>query len=215
LIRSETPPNAGRWAAALVALVVLCFAVPASAHDLPIERSLVLQVHSSHAELLLVYSEPPGPRTERLLALYDTNENGKIDGVEGTLAKRPMLRRAFLGLNLSFPHVTTAKKEPQIRYRRDRAGGLAVAIYQRIDFINATDVLDVVVKLGSTRGIPKLELVIEVADRWAFTELETDELEVELPAGSEKTFHLRRDAGPISKAVPDRDWQPPEQTRPH
>jgi hypothetical protein len=215
LHRSATRRFAGGVLATIVtALLCLLLSTPASAHDLPIERSLVLQIHTSHAELLLVYTEPPGPRTDRLLALHDANRNGKIDGVEGTLAKRPMLRRAFLGLDLSFPNVNTAKKEPQIRYRRDRSGGIAVAIYQRIDFVHSANELDVLVELEDAKGVPALDLVVELAGRWKFSEAKGDEVKMKLGSGAKKTFHLTRESPPVNKTTPDRDWQPPESTRP-
>lgn len=198
-----------------VAAALLCLLVTTSAsgHDLPIERSLVLQVHTSHAELLMVYTEPPGPRTERLLALHDANRNGKIDGAEGALAKRPMLRRAFLGLDIEFPGITTGEKESRIRYKRDRAGGIAVAIYQRIDFITADNELNVEVSLEGASGIPELQLVVEAADSWTLPG-EKEEAKILMKPGMKKSFHLERTPTPISDAVPDRDWQPPEATRP-
>lgn len=197
-----------------IALACTGWAPSAEAHDLPIERSLVVQVHSSHAELLLVYREPPGPRTQRLLALYDADENGEIDGAEGALAKRPMLRRAFLGLNLEFADVKTGKKEPQIRYKRERGGGLSVAIYQRIDFVNPTNELQFSTQLEETRGVPELKLVVELAGRWSFSDSDSDEVKAKLGPGGRKEITLERKPTPANRAEPDRDWQPPDRIRP-
>lgn len=190
-------------------LVAICslLGFAASAHDMPIERQAVLQLHPTHAELLLVYNEPPGPRTDRLLAVHDSNRNGEIDGVEGKLAKSAMLRRAFLGLEFGFGDAASRDREPEIRYKRDRSGGFAIAILRRTDVIPEDRTVDVSATMADGSGLPPLELVIEVDSGWIPAEGEPAKIRRTLTPGTSVTWSLKREQKPPVSGR--RDWTPP------
>ena len=179
-----------RRSALLFVVVGALASVNATAHTYPIERSGVLQLHTAHAELLLVYVEPPGPRTKRILALYDQNGNGNIDGVEKALARRTFLRRAFHGLDIEFG-TKSSKKAPEIRYKRDKDGGLSVAILQRIDLVIPSNELELKVALAKGETIVPLQLIVEPVGRWALDGLApATERKLDLAAGVDVQIKL-------------------------
>lgn len=195
-------------------MMLLLTAATASAHDLPVQRSLAIQMHASHAELLLIYSEPPGPRTDRILALYDSDKDGKIEGTEVILARSPMLRRARLGLDVSFTGALTAEKQPQIRFKRDKGGGIAMATYQRIDFVAIKDKLSVDVTVGGRKGTPELDLVVDAGADWNHSGGDEVKKTDVVGPGASKRYPMERNAPTPQSDQSTRDWQPPEETRP-
>ena len=193
-------------------LLLMGWTATAAAHELAIERSLTIQLHASHAELLLIYSEPPGPRTDRILALYDSDKDGRISGVEARLARRPMLRRAQLGLDVSVNGANTAEKQPQVRFRRDESGGIAMATYQRIDFIAQADAISIDVKLGDVKGTPELQLEVESGADWHFPGDDAGR-RVTLRPGKTASFAVERTVPEVTTDDSKRRWQPPEKSR--
>ncbi len=166
----------------------------------------MLQVHTSHAELLLIYVEPPGPRTDRLLALYDADRNGQIDGVEQRLARRAFLQRAFYGLDITFD-AKSAKKTAEIRYKRDKNGGISVAILQRIDLLIDSNQLNVSVSLSAGETIPPIDVIVEVADKWTLPGGEASEAKLALKPGDKGSVALTRT--PTAKSTePPPAWAP-------
>lgn len=176
-------------------------AAPASAHSFPIERSAVLQLHTAHAELLLLYREPPGPRTDRILALYDQNKNGQLDGIEQRLARRMFLQRAFFGLEIVFDH-KSAKKTAELRFKRDPDGGISVAILQRIDLIVDSNALSVKLTLTKGETVPPIDIIVEPVS-WDFVEKKDDrERKVALKPGDKVTVKLDRTPTPANEKAP-------------
>lgn len=192
-----------RWL--LTALFCLLVIPEAVAHEFEAQRSAVLQLHTSHAELLLVYVEPAGPRAERLLALYDQNRDGKFDAVEERLARRALLERAFYGLELGFD-VQRADKTAELRTRREPDGGISVAVLQRIDLIVPSNRLTVTVAVRAGETIPALELIIEPAGAWQF-EGRSAELKTTIAPGQSYRATAVRTATPADGEPTD--WTPP------
>ena len=183
-----------------IALLICASAAPTASHTFPVERSAVLQVHTSHVELLLLYAEPPGPRTERILALYDANQNGEIDGVEQRLARRIFMQRAFYGLDISFNH-QSAKKTADIRYKRTAEGGISVAILQRIDLIVDSNELTVSLALTEGETIPPIEIIVEPVG-WKLVDDDAGERKVALQPGTKTAVRLTRAPTPATEAAP-------------
>ena len=190
---------------AITALFLVTMASTAAAHEFPVERSAVLQVHTSHAELLLVYVEPPGPRTDRLLALYDADRNGKIDGVEERLARRAFLHRAFYGLKFEFD-AQSIERTAEIRYKRDERGGISVAILQRFDLSIPTNALALDLSLSSGETIPPIDIIIEPVGKWVIAGAE-GERKVSLAPGQKQRVALSRT--PTAAEGPAPAWTPP------
>lgn len=193
-------------------IFLLGFCVPSvvAAHNFPIERSAVLQVHASHAELLLIYAEPPGPRTDRLLALYDSNRNGEIDGAETSIAEGAMLARANLGLNIQFSKAVHGGDAPRLRFKKERNGGISVAVFQRFEFIAPQDEIAIDVSLQDSVGVPPLELIVEPTDDWKFDDDQTSEKKVTLKPGGAVQFALARvePRKPEPKRPGEKNWRP-------
>lgn len=162
----------------------------------------MVQVHTAHAELLLLYREPPGPRTDRILALYDQNKNGELDGLEQRLARRLFLQRAFFGLEIDFGY-KRAEKTANLRFKRDADGGISVAIFQRIDLI--IDSNEMTLKLAVRKGetIPPIDIIVEPVD-WTLQPARPAEKErkVSLKPGQSESVNLSRRPTAVADEVP-------------
>lgn len=165
----------------------------------------MIQVHTSHAELLMVYVEPPGPRTDRILALYDTNRDGQIDGIEQRLARRLFIERAFFGLDIGFD-TQSAPKTAEIRYKRDKNGGISVAILQRIDLVIDSNDLSVNLALAPGETIIPVDAVVEPADAWHLKGDEAPEKRIALRPGARVQVALSRT--PTKPDGKPGDWKP-------
>lgn len=176
-----------REVVAIAALLLL--PALAAAHSYPVERAAVLQLHPAHAELLLIYKEPAGPRTDRLLALYDQDKNGAIDGVEVHLATPEILRRAFAGVTFDFgaPHKA---QRAELNFKRDVDGGVSVAILQRFD-VTLASTARLTVRLDDGAAVVPLQVIIEPVG-WTFDGSDATEQRVELTHGQSSTAQLRR-----------------------
>ena len=186
-------------------LALILLSSTAWAHSFPVERSAVLQVHTSHADLLLVYVEPPGPRTDRLLALYDANRNGQIDGVEQQLARRAFLQRAFYGFDIGYD-CKSAAKTAEIRYKRDKNGGISVAVLQRFDLIVDSNDLTISLSLSDGETIPPIDVIVEPADKWTLKGVNEPERHIALKPGSSLKVPLSRTPTLADGPVPA--WTP-------
>lgn len=113
-----------------VAALWLCLGTPASlsAHNVAIERSLMIDVAPTQVEILAIYSEPPGIRTERLLALYDLDRDGRLDGKELLHAMPEVAKRAFLGIQILVDG-QPANFTPTMRCKREQNRGQSCALY--------------------------------------------------------------------------------------
>lgn len=172
-------------------LLVLIASSTAYAHDNPAERSAVLQVHTAHAELLLIYKEPRGPRVDRLFALYDQNRNGKIDGLETRIARRAFLDRAFYGFDLTFD-AKSSPKTAELRYKTEDDGGISVAVLQRIDLIIGKNEMEVGLSLRPGETIPAMDVIVEPAGNWRLPEGDASEHKLALTPGQSSVVKLSR-----------------------
>ncbi len=113
----------------LIGLVVVLTASMAWAHKLPIERSLMMTVHQDRIEILMIYSEPPGIRTDRILAMYDLDRNGRLTGKELAIAMPDIAERAFNGVQIEVNGGTPVANAPELVCKREQDKGLACALY--------------------------------------------------------------------------------------
>ncbi len=179
---------------------------PLAAHEgLPIERSAIAQIHSDRVEILLMYSEPPGPRSDALLGRYDLDGDGRIDGKKETaLAMPEVSKRMALGLRFEVDGERPQMKPPELKVEKDRSGGLAAALYLTYEL----DPLEVGsrtlnIRVSDRRGVVPLSIIVEAGEGLtiAETDMPHDGREtrpVTMPAGTEFSVrvstHLRSPA---------------------
>lgn len=112
----------------LLLLLVLLFPTFGSAHELPIERELMVQYDGKTLQVLMVYREPPGARSDRLKALYDSNRDGRISSSESKGMHPEMLRRATHQLRILKDGQPIAWSTTDIKIVSERTGGFSSAI---------------------------------------------------------------------------------------
>lgn len=101
----------------LVALVI----APASgaAHEFDPERQVLVQVFPSHIDVVISYTEAPGPRSDFFSSLFLR--------VSPELAGRAVLPRLLDGLQFEVPGESPRTGEPEVRVRTIDARVVAVA----------------------------------------------------------------------------------------
>ncbi len=152
---------------ALIAVLaaLLLPSVAADAHEFPVERSLLAQVSLDRVEMMLVYTEPAGPRTDLLIAKFDLDNDGEIAGPELKLAEGELTKRAFRGLELEFLGERAGMHPPEMKVKRTREGGLAAAFYLHYRLDEKVAERTFVVRLeGSAERIIPLVLVVEAGE---------------------------------------------------
>ncbi len=127
-MKSSHAPNRNRMAAAVTSVTLFCGSL-AWAHTLPIERSLMMTVHQDRLEVLMIYNEPPGIRTKRILAMYDLDRNGRLTGKELAIASPDIAERAFNGIKIEVNGVVPTANQPQLACKRGQDKGLSCALY--------------------------------------------------------------------------------------
>lgn len=180
----------------------------ATSDDGPPERSITVKVHTNHARTLLLYNEPPGSRSDRLLSLYDSNGSGQIEDSEAILARSPMLRRARQGLDLSFTGAMSAFKDPQVRFKRMDDGGISMQTYQRVDFVTKTNEFSIDVTLSNRKGVPPLDVVVEPVEDWKFKDGAANKTAKLVPGKTER-FRLQRVVHEQPEPRSSGEWVPP------
>lgn len=155
-----------RLGAVTLLATLMLIGTAGSAHDFPVERTMAVQLHTSHVEVMVVHVEPAGPRTQRILALHDQNRDGKIEGSEAVLAKPAMRKRALLGLDLELVGVPSSEQRSDVRFRRDKGGGFSIAAFRRMDFVLGDNSLDVAISLANRAGLPSTTVLFETVGDW-------------------------------------------------
>ncbi|MEZ4460177.1 MAG: hypothetical protein R3E66_10685 [bacterium] len=148
--------------AAALACIGLASAV-ASAHVIPIERTLMVTAHADKLEVLAIYSEPPGVRTERLLALYDLNRDGRLTGKELPLATPELAERAFMGIRITVDGEVANNSAVEANCKREANKGLSCALYltvaaklpERVEvaLVNRQGVLTTPTQINAAEGV--------------------------------------------------------------
>jgi hypothetical protein len=115
---------------AVVSTIVLSTAY---AHDLPQERTVLVQISEDRVEVMLVYLEPPGDLAELMLERFDLNRDGELQGAEATLAGGEWTGRVLEGLQFEVAGEKPRTHTPEIKFRREQRGALSAAVYARWD----------------------------------------------------------------------------------
>ncbi|MFW5967100.1 MAG: hypothetical protein ACOCV2_06255 [Persicimonas sp.] len=114
-------------------LLSTLWAAPGTAHELPRERTLLVQAGVDRLEMMVIYLEPPGRSVELLMSRFDFDGDGELLGEEADLAGREWIARALGGLQFEVEGEKPRPEMPDIKFERTSNGGLSAAVYARWD----------------------------------------------------------------------------------
>ena len=128
--RSSRPRSLrGRLGLAILALLLSLVATkPSSAHDLPQERTILLQLYPTSIEAMIVYQEPPGRRVDFFLARFDTDRDGTLTGPEAEAAGKDWIPHALQGLTFQVDGEPLPDPTREIKFKKEHNGALSSAI---------------------------------------------------------------------------------------
>ncbi len=128
--------NAHRLFALVLASTIAAFTLashlPAEAHEFDPERQLVVQVFPDHVDILILYTEAPGERSELFTALFGFGAFGEFGDELEELAKQAFLPRMLDGLEFEVVGEQPRTQEPELRFE-DHDGHLMAAAFVRYD----------------------------------------------------------------------------------
>jgi hypothetical protein len=115
--------------ALIIVGALLCVAAPAAGHDLPRERTVLVEVSVDRIEAMVVYQEPPGRPVEFLVGRFDLDGDGELRGEEAKAAGAEWAPRALQGLVFEVDgQRLEPEKETQVKFRREHNGALSSAV---------------------------------------------------------------------------------------
>lgn len=150
-------------------LAVTVLGAPSFAHKIPIERSLMVTVHPNRIEILAIYAEPPGIRTEWLLGLFDFDRDGRLDGRELVFAAPELAIRAFTGVQMTLNGKPIPASVPEAKCKREQNKGLSCALYLDLSLPEAPEALQI--QLAGIHGVLVTPTQINVADGVSVSDL--------------------------------------------
>jgi hypothetical protein len=190
---------------AVVSMIVLSTAV---AHDLPQERTVLVQISENQIEVMLVFLEPPGPRAEIMLERFDLNRDGELRGAEAMLAGGEWTGRVLDGLQFEVAGETPTPRAPEIKFRREQRGALSAAVYARWDLepLGADQTRTVHVRmLRQADNVPtevtfQASAPLELSDIELPTRFRGSPVRPVLKAGEQASAQTRRASSPSAQA---------------
>jgi hypothetical protein len=117
----------------VVATCLLAFPATGAAHDLPRERTLMVQLRPDAIDVMVVYMEPPTDSLSLFKARYDLNQDGRIDRDEASLAADAWLPRALQHLSVKWNDQSLDYDSPELKFQNKHHGALASAILLTYD----------------------------------------------------------------------------------
>jgi hypothetical protein len=109
--------------------LLLCAVSTGHAHEIEPLRTVIVQVESDRIDIMVLFEEPPGPRAGLLLARYDLDQNGQLEGFEAELAGREMLPRMLSGMQFEVVGERPATGEPEIKFQVTPTRGITAAAF--------------------------------------------------------------------------------------
>lgn len=109
--------------ALLTLLASALFVQESAAHDLPVERDLIVQLTAEQAHVLLQYRVPAGDDVARFMSRFDVDHDGRISSFEAARATPVWLPIALQGLRFELPETRSEAEEPQVKYAIDEESG--------------------------------------------------------------------------------------------
>jgi len=112
------------------ACVALLFAaLPARGHDLPRERTMLVEFSETGVEAMVVYREPPGRRVDLLKSQFDVDGDGRLTGAEAEAAGETWLEYALQDLEIRIDGEIRDRSTTKVKFRNEHNGALSAAIY--------------------------------------------------------------------------------------
>lgn len=121
------------WAFFAAALVASLLATSAAAHELPYERTVLVQPSTNRLEVMVIYLEPPGRHIDLMMSRFDLDGDGELLGEEADLAAGEWLPRALGGLQFEVAGEQPRPHMPEVKFERKSNGALSSAVYARWD----------------------------------------------------------------------------------
>ena len=122
---------------------------PVEAHEFHPERELMVQVFPAHIDVVILYTEAPGPRSDLFSLQFGLK--GTPSGLLDTLAGRAILPRLLDGLQFEVLGEEPRTGEPEVRIRRHQ-GRLMAAAFVRYEL---PDLPDDQTRTVIVRGAPR------------------------------------------------------------
>ncbi len=135
----------------------------AHAHDLKVERSIIAQVHATKVQILVIYNEAPGDRSERFMAKYDVNRNARIDGSEVLLATPEISRLALLGLEFEVEGEKPKMLPPEVKFENKPGKPVSAAILLTYE-LDAVPQRTLHIRQKPAKGLPETTVAIEAGE---------------------------------------------------
>ena len=148
------------FAAAVAIPLALLSPRPAAAHDFEPQRELLVQVFDEHVDIMVVYTEAPGERSNFFTAQFGFDADGELGEALDILARRAILPRVLDGLEFEVAGEQPQTGEPQVELQ-DGDGPLRAAAYVRYDLepLDDGDTRTVIVRAEDRSFLPTDTLV--------------------------------------------------------
>ncbi len=117
-------------AVGVAALSGLLAAPTAQAHEFEPERQVLVQVFPEHLDIVIFYTEAPGPRSNLFLTQFGLHHD--MSGPLAAMASRAVLSRVLDGLQFEVEGETPRTGTPEVRLRNEN-GRLMAAAFVRYD----------------------------------------------------------------------------------
>ena len=117
-------------AVGVFALSSLATAPTAQAHEFEPERQVLVQVFPEHLDIVIFYTEAPGPRSNLFLTQFGLHND--MSGPLAAMASRAVLSRVLDGLQFEVEGETPRTGTPEVRLRNEK-GRLMAAAFVRYD----------------------------------------------------------------------------------
>lgn len=101
--------------ALLAAVALLAVPISSAAHDFEPEREVLIQVFPEHIDVMIVYAEAPGERTDLFGAQFGLVFGDAVDEAFEDLAARAVLPRMLDGLRFEVEGEVAETGEPQVK----------------------------------------------------------------------------------------------------
>lgn len=118
--------------AAVISLCVLSAPSSAQAHEFDPDRQVVVQVFPDHVDILILYTEAPGERSDLFTAMFGFGVSDQLGDAFEVLAQRAFLPRMLDGLEFEIEGEKPRTHEPELRFE-DHDGHLMAAAFVRYD----------------------------------------------------------------------------------
>lgn len=117
----------------LVLLLVGAFVTPATAHDLPRERTIMVELSPDSVRAMVLFQEPPGRRIKLLKAQFDFDGDGELRGAEAEAAASSWVPYALRDLTFRIDGGSPDRETAKLKFKNEHHGSLSSAIYLEWD----------------------------------------------------------------------------------